>query len=216
MKNSRRPQFGLIAITMAVLVASCSPLMEEPIQALDESSLPSALDSSVDLNARKKVAVERNYSEKFTNHLMQVDENGIPTRIIPAYFPGMGEGNSTHMGKALTFLNQFASIGENGLTTVGAPVTQFYAKELAEIGINDIPNEVSSITTDGKGNSVWFRNIKNTVTPVGEEKSEFVANVEIIGGNGKFENATGYGVVIGFFNPKTGEGMSTISGKIKF
>lgn len=198
-------------------LASCSPIMDEPMQLQNSTEVSSeVLISNEDINARKKVVVERSYLEKFSNQLMQVDENGIMTQKIPAYFPGIGEGNSTHMGKALTFLNQFAFFNENILNSIGAPVTKFYAAELAEIGLINIPDEVSSITTDGKGNSVWFKNVENIVTPVSEDKSEFIAKVEIIGGTGKFESATGDGVVVGSFNPNTGEGESIIKGKIVY
>ncbi len=205
-----------MTIAGTVSISSCSTIVEEPMQLQNAKEVSSEVLNSSDIKARKKVAVERNYFEKFSNQLMQVDENGEPTQNIPAYFPGIGEGNSTHMGKALTFLNQFAFFNENGLNTIGAPVTQFYSEELVEIGLIDIPDDVSSITTDGKGNSVWFKNIENIVTPVTEDKSDFVAKVEIIGGTGKFENATGDGIVVGFFNPNTGEGESTIKGRIVY
>ncbi len=214
MKNSLWSRIGIFTISGSILLASCSSLTEEPIQLQEAGEVSSASDVSNDINARKKTAVERNYFEKFTNQLGSVDENGQPTNLIPAYFPGTGEGNSTHMGKAITFLNQYAFFNQNGLNTIGAPVTQFYAQELAEIGITNIPDNVSSITTDGKGNSVWFENIQNTVTPAGAERTDFVAEVKIIGGTGKFENATGDGLVVGYFNPQTGMGSSTINGKI--
>ncbi|MEN2282025.1 hypothetical protein AAGF08_07780 [Algoriphagus sp. SE2] len=217
MKKSFLSKIGLLTLVGSVIFASCSPIMEEPMQLQNPTEVTSeVLSPNEDINARKKVAVERNYFEHFSNQLIQVDENGIFTQNIPAYFPGTGEGNSTHMGKALTFLNQFAFVSENGLNTVGAPVTQFYASELAEIGLTDIPDEVSSITTDGNGNSVWFKNIENIVTPISEDRSVFIAKVEIIGGTGKFENAAGDGIVEGSFNPNTGEGENTIKGKIVY
>lgn len=214
MKNSILTRIGLLTITGSALMASCSPLTEEPIKLQEATEVFSADVNPADVNARKKSGVERNYSENFTNQLMQIDEDGNPTKGFPSYFPGIGEGNSSHMGKALTFVNQFASINENSLSSVGAPVTQFYEDELAQIGITNIPDEVSSITTDGKGNSVWFKNIENVVTPVSEEKSDFVAKVEIIGGTGKFEDATGSATVVGSFNPQSLIGMSSIKGRI--
>jgi hypothetical protein len=217
MKNSLWPKIGLLTIGASFLMASCSTLIEEPLQLQEVSEVGSLEEvNSADINARKKTVVERNYFERFSNQLSSVDENGQFTKEIPAYFPGTGEGNSTHMGKAITFLNQYAFINENGLNTIGAPVTQFYSLELAEIGLTEIPDEVSSITTDGKGNSVWFMNMQNTVTPVGPDRTDFVADVKIIGGTGKFEDATGDGQVIGNFNPQTGMGSSTIKGRIVF
>lgn len=209
-------KIGSMSLAGSFLIASCTPFTEEPIvveqAAIQEQAIN--LESSVDLNARK--SAEKNYFERFTNQIFSLDELGKPTIDIPAYFPGFGEGNSSHMGKAYSFLNQYASFGPNGLGTVGAPVTQFFADELAAMGLNELPEEVSSLTTDGKGNSVWFKNIQNNVTPTSDTRMDFQADVEIIGGTGKFEKASGTAVVEGYFNPLTGEGMSSIQGRIEF
>lgn len=216
MKKSMWSKLSMIAVAGSVLVASCTPYMEEPvlIQQDTESALLPSPGSSADPNAKK--AAEKNYFERFTNQLAQVDEQGKFTSSIPAYFPGTGMGNSSHMGKALSFLNQYASIGANGLGTVGAPVTQFYSTELKSLGIFVDNPEVSSVTTDGKGNSVWFKNVQNTVSSSTEDRTEFVAEVEIVGGTGKFENASGTATVNGYFNPQDGTGMSTIEGRIVY
>lgn len=210
-----RAKLGMMTLAGSVLMASCVPTMEEPaqIQQVTESEALVNTTSSTDLNARK--SVEKNYFERFANQLAQVDENGNPTNDFPAYLPGTGTGNSSHMGKASTFINQFASYGEYGLGTVGASVTQFYSEQLEALGIIVDNDEVSSVTTDGKGNSVWFKNIQNKVS-FSEERSNFEAEVEIVGGTGKFENATGTATVSGYFNPSNGQGMSTIQGRIEY
>jgi len=122
------------------------------------------------------------------------------------------------MGKAFTFLYQFARFGLNGLETVAAPVTMFSEESLIELRITDIPNEVSSLTTDGKGNSVRFTSTSNKVIP-GEDPNirlDFVAQVDIVGGTGKFAGAKGNGEVTGFINPSDGKGSSVIRGRIEY
>lgn len=216
MKKSISKKLGIIALAGSVLMASCSPIIDEstdPQQVIPEEVLVVS-ESSGDLNARKSTEVA--YYERFTNELFQIDESGNPTQSLPAYLPGTGVGSSSHMGKALTFINQYAS-GQNGLGTVGAPVNNIFGDKLAEIGIIIDNPEVSSVTTDGKGNSIWFKNKGNNVTPTSSpERFDFEAEVEIIGGTGKFEGATGSGTVTGYFNPSNGQGMSTIKGKMLF
>ncbi|MEB2786471.1 hypothetical protein [Algoriphagus persicinus] len=216
MKKSMWSTLSKMTLAGSVLMASCAPLMEEPtqIKQVTDSEALAAPESSTNPNARK--AVEKNYFERFTNQLAQVDENGNPTLSIPSFFPGTGSGNSSHMGNAFTFLNQYASVGANGLGTVGAPVTQFYSAELEDLGLVVDNPDVSSVTTDGKGNSVWFKNTQNTITTSSEERIDFEAEVEIVGGTGKFENASGAATVIGYFNPTNGQGMSTIQGRIEY
>ncbi|MEB2776938.1 hypothetical protein SYJ56_16600 [Algoriphagus sp. D3-2-R+10] len=216
MKKSMWSTLSMMTLAGSVLMASCSPFAEEPIQIqqVTDSEALVAPESFTNQNARK--TVEKNYFERFTNQLTQVDENGIYTPNIPAYFPGTGAGNASHMGKAVTFLNQYASFGVNGLGSVGAPVTQFYSSELEKLGIVVDNPDVSSVTTDGKGNSVWFKNKQNTITTSSEERSDFEAEVEIVGGTGKFENASGTAIVTGYFNPKNGSGSSTMQGTIVF
>ncbi|MBB6328315.1 hypothetical protein FHS59_003958 [Algoriphagus iocasae] len=216
MKKSMWSKIGSMSLAGSILLASCTSFTEEPT-IVEQSVIQeqaSSLESSVDLNARK--SAKRNYFERFSNQIISLDEFGNQTKEIPAYFPGFGEGNSTHMGKAYSFLNQYASFGPKGLGTVGAPVSQFFSKELAAMGLTKLPEEVSSLTTDGKGNSVWFKNIENNVTPTSDTRMDFQADVEIIGGTGKFKNASGTAVVEGYFNPLSGEGMSTIQGRIDF
>jgi hypothetical protein len=216
MKKTQLLQKPALILSATLVLFSCvqeteSPLMQENANRLEVLNTPPGGEE----NLRK--TADRNYSERFTNQLFQLDENGVPTDNILAYYPGTGDGNSTHMGKALTFINQRAVLVENGLATVAEPVTKFFSKELAALGLTDIPEEVSSITTDGKGNSVWFKSISNQVTfSETEPRADFKAVVEIIGGTGKFEKATGDGEVTGFFNPTNGEGSSVIRGRIVY
>lgn len=217
MRKNQFLQKPALILSATLLLFSCvqeteTPLMQEDANRLEILNTP----ASGEENLRK--TAERNYSERFENSLFMVPGPAyVEGRPDNAFYPGTGNGNSTHMGKAITFINQFAQFGPNGLETVAAPVTMFFSKELAAIGLTDIPEEVSSITTDGKGNSVWFRSISNQVVfnETGT-RADFNAKVEIIGGSGKFVNASGYGDVIGFFNPANGQGVSTMKGRIEY
>ncbi|RIW15843.1 hypothetical protein D0X99_10505 [Algoriphagus lacus] len=159
------------------------------------------------------------YQEKFTNQIFLVGDEasgwsqGAPA---PAWYPGTGFGNATHMGNAYSFINQYATLGPNGLSTVGAPVTQFFESELADLGLTGIPDAVSSLTTDGKGNAIYFKNVLNVTTPASPTRINFVAQVEIIGGTGIYKTATGTGEVNGYFNPQDGKGETTLRANIVF
>jgi len=214
-----------LALVLFFALSSCMSEMdvvEEPITS--ESELLGIVESDGGENLRKndKIAT-RAYFERFNNQLDPRNASGEPISSpdeFALFFPGIGIGNSTQMGKATTFLNQRLELTPEGPKTVGAPVTQFYSKELAELGIDVtlIGPEVSSVTTDGKGNSVWFENIVNEVEAPDPSTGlqSFTAQVKIVGGSGKFEDASGEGIAQGFFNPVNGEGSSTIRGEITF
>lgn len=156
-----------------------------------------------------------NYFETFQNNLFFVPGKGYQGGPAPGFYPGTGTGIATRMGTAVSFLNQFAFINGKELSTVGAPVTLFFTKELLALGLTNIPDEVSSITIDKKGNSIWVKNVKNSVTPINANLSSFIAEVEFIGGTGRFANFKGTGVVRGNFNPITGAGSSVTLGDLK-
>lgn len=217
MKKTQLVQKSALILSASLLLFSCVENPETPLIQEDANRLE-ILDSPINGEENLRKIADRNYSEKFTNQLIQLDEDGMPTRELFAYYPGTGKGNSTHMGKALTFINQLAQVGPNGdLETIAVPVTKFFSNELSALGLTSIPDEVSSITTDGKGNSVWFKSISNQVVfNATGTRADFKAVVEIIGGTGKFENASGSGDVVGFFNPTNGIGSSEIKGRIRY
>lgn len=149
--------------------------------------------------------VWRAYRDSFnTNYFVVPDfANGAgpETNYLPAWFPGSGIGNATHMGKANCFFNQYTSFGPGGISSVPAPVTMFFAAELAAAGITNVPDYVNSITFDKQGNSIWFQGGQTTTTPVGPTRINFSGTNTIVGGTGKFENATGSVSLSGYFNP---------------
>ncbi len=200
--------FGLCA---GIFATSCISDTESPILTEQlEKSVALSEGTSGEENLRK--LPEFNYIEKFSNQItVIVGGQGEFGSLV--FLPGTGVGNATFIGKSYSFLNQLA-IGPT--TTVSAPVTQFYSDELSDLGLVNIPDEVSSLTTDGKGNSVWYKNILNRTTPSSSTRTDFTADVEIVGGTGKFEGATGNGTVEGFFNPQDGKGSTTLRASIVY
>lgn len=205
--------FGL---TAGFLVTSCisdpeSPVLTEQL----EKSVALSEGTTGEENLRK--SSEYNYIEKFSNQLSFVPGPEFAGGPAPAWYPGVGVGMVNRMGKAQSFINQFAYFdGELGLVTVGAPVTQFYSEELTNLGLTGIPSEVSSLTTDGKGNAIWFENVKNVTTVISADRTDFEAEVNVIGGNGRFSRAEGSGIVKGYFNPNTGVGQSELTARIDY
>lgn len=211
-----------LSLAIALLISSCMPEGETPM-----TSEAAKLANEVAEAGNQEVGIENlrkspngvAYQEKFTNSISLIPDTGFTFETpFPAFYPGTGVGNATYLGKAYSFINQRAQLSTEGPITVGAPVTMFFSKELAELGLTNIPDEVSSLTTDGKGNTIYFKNILNVTTPVSETRINFTADVEIIGGTGKFETATGQGKVVGFYNPQseTGAGETTLRATIKF
>lgn len=158
------------------------------------------------LNSRRKT--EYNYFEETDNQLWFVPGDGYVGGPAPGFYPGVGTGKATKMGNISSFINQFATFQNNALVTVGAPVSMFFTNELTALGISNISDNVSSLSADGKGNAIFYQNISNTVTPVSETLSTFLAEVKVIGGTGKFKGAKGTGVVRGNFDPTSGAGSS--------
>jgi hypothetical protein len=206
-----------LSLISALVLSSCMSEVESPVaNELAKTTEESAEVSTGGENLRKSAAAY-NYSESFSNQLFEVDYVGENPFGI-SYFPGSGVGMANRMGKASSFLNQLALFdpASGGVITVNAPVTQFFSDELEALGLTNIPDEVSSLTTDGKGNAIWFKNIKNVTTPVSPTLTNFEAEVEVIGGNGRFSKARGQGVVRGTFNPTNGKGSSVLEARIDY
>lgn len=209
----------------AMLFWSCSASIDQEMETMEaEIADPTyeqviSLWQELDLEAGNpfgyRIGTSYNYFEIFDNNLFFVPAEGYQGGPAPGFYPGTGKGLATRMGKAQSFLNQFAFIEGSELKTVGAPVTLFFGDELTALGIKNIPNEVSSITIDKKGDSIWIKNISNTVTPISANLSSFLAEVEFVGGSGRFAKFKGSGVVRGNFNPMTGEGTSVTLGNLK-
>ena len=208
-------KFPGLVLGLGLVLSSCVSEMDAPT--VDKQFTLDELVSADQGGENLRMGTAYNYTETFENQLDPRPPYEETDQFALGYFPGVGKGMANRMGKAISFLNQLAvfDLQANAIITVAAPVTQFYGGELADLGLTGIPDEVSSLTTDGKGNAIWFKNIKNVTTSISDDLTEFEAEVEIIGGNGRFSRAKGQGVVKGTFNPLTGEGKSELKARIE-
>ncbi len=186
----------LLSLLVTLFIASCTK--EEITPFNDSGNTANSTEEPVVFGKNGK-QVKRIYSEWFT-----ATSTITPTEM-GVFNPGSGNGNATHMGKATNYFNQMVTFS-NGqpVGSTAAPVNQFFATELAAAGITNVPNSVSSITFDNDGNSVWFTSTTGTnLKPINATKVFFTANLDIIGGTGKFYGATGKVILSGFFNPQS-------------
>lgn len=173
---------------------------------LNETVAVSA-DDTLLTNRAKNEPVRRPYKDNhdtWYNFIPDIPGGWDPMNPapFPAWYPGGGEGNATHMGKANSYFNQYVTFIPPNIVSLHAPVTMFFNDALVAAGFPGVPPEVGSIVFDKKGNSIWFHAISNTATPVGPTRVEFAGINQIIGGTGKFEGATGEVTLNGYFNPQ--------------
>jgi len=145
--------------------------------------------------------VTRAYRDSFVNKLQFIPDiaNGwTPPNPAPAWFPGDGTGHVTHMGNAKMFFNQYAN--ESGL--VAAPVSMFFSPQLSGAGFANIPSSISTIIFDGEGNSIWFHHTSINVTVVSPTQATVLGTQDIVGGTGKFIEASGQVTLHASFNPQ--------------
>jgi hypothetical protein len=120
----------------------------------------------------------------------------------PAWYPGTGEGHMNLLGKAYAFVNMYVTLGQTGLQGTPAPINLFFSDELSSLGIQ-IPDAVTIFIFDKQGNSIWGNGAGTLpVTPVSETRVLFSGPIDIIGGTGKFANASGSFRISGYFNPQ--------------
>jgi hypothetical protein len=152
--------------------------------------------------------VTRAYRDSFDTWYQFVPDiagGWTPPNPAPAWYPGGGDGNATHVGNASTYFNQYASFGPTGLTSSAAPVTMFFGAQLASFSV---PSNVSTIVFDDKGNSVWFQSAGTQTMPVSPTRVNFTGTNNIVGGTGKFAGATGEVTINGYFNPQNQQDAS--------
>lgn len=153
----------------------------------------------------------------FYNFIPDVANGWTPPNPAPAWYPGGGSGNLTHLGNSNTFFNQYAVLGPNGLQTLAAPVNMFFASELQAVGLT-IPNNVTTIFYKDNGKSIWCEAIgASTSVPVSPTRIEFTAQLKIIGGTRQFSCAKGEVTLYGYFNPQNNQDAGfEVDGWIKY
>ncbi|WP_026952704.1 hypothetical protein [Algoriphagus mannitolivorans] len=212
--------WSVLGFALVLTLNSC--VQEEAAPLTMEESLP-VVESMTDLvSGSENLRKSPNgvvYQEKFSNQSLAGSE-GIP----PYAFPGFGTGNATYIGKSYSFFNQYANGAPNEfgeVTTVAAPVTEFFADQLTALGldvaqIDACAKTVSTLTTDGKGNTIWFTNVLNNAKFDQDGNITFEAQIEIVGGTGIFAKASGNGTVKGNVSGTTGQGTTLVRANIFF
>lgn len=129
---------------------------------------------------------------------------------VPAWYPGEGDGQLNLLGKSTGFVNMYLTMGPGGLMGTPAPVNLVFAARLSALGIT-VPDAVSIIMFDKQGNSIWASGGNLiTITPESATKVLFDFPAQIVGGTGKFANATGQFEGSGYFNPQDMEDVSLV------
>jgi hypothetical protein len=212
----KKNYFKWSAYTLAagLMLSSCISELESPLVEESASRQEAISEETSSGENLRKAPQSLPYQEKFTNQNFQ-----DPSK--PYAFPGSGLGNATHLGKGYSFFNQYAlgAPDANGVVfTTAAPVTEFFKNELIGLGLDpDLLDSnyktVSSVTVDEKGNSIWFFNISNKAQFDQFGNISFVAEVEIVGGTGKFKGAKGTATVVGNVGTN-GKGSTLVKGTI--
>jgi len=133
-----------------------------------------------------------------------IEAGYVAPNPAPGWYPGVAtEAHLNLLGKGQGFVNMHATFGAGGLECTAAPLNMFFADQLAEMGII-VPDAVAIIYFDKQGNSIWGRAIGTfNVTPASPTRATFSGgSAEILGGTGKFANATGSFAFSGYFNPQ--------------
>ncbi len=145
--------------------------------------------------------VTRPYHDSFDNAIRFIPDiagGWVAPNFAPSWLPGEGSGIVAHMGPATMYFNQYA----NGTTVVAAPVTMFFSSQLTDAGYTNVPSGVSTIVFDDKGNSIWFHHTSIIPTPVSATRVDVLVEEDIVGGTGRFADATGHVTLNTHYNPQ--------------
>ena len=184
-------------IFKSALILACFPLafgcQKETGFSTSKQDAAVATKANKDPNSK---LVKRAYHDSFTiilNFAPDLAGGWTPADVdAPAWYPGTGPGNATHMGNATTYFNNHTLRVSGTVWVYHAPVGMFYAKELAPFGVKPT-DSVTLVNDDGRGNSIWFtfapggvRSFHPDATHVGMTGTMYIVN-----GTGKFAGATG-------------------------
>jgi hypothetical protein len=188
----------MAGIALSVLITSINSCQKET--AIPEETLLPDIASGAN-HATAKRPFKGSFGTYY-NFVPDFANGWAPPNPAPAWYPGGGTGNLTHVGNCQTLFNQYATFGPGGLQSIGAPVNMFFASQLAAAGYT-VPNTVTTIFFHQQGKSVWSQAVGiSTTVPVSPSRVEFTASHIIIGGTKQFAGATGEYVISGFFNPQ--------------
>lgn len=165
-------------------------------KSIDTAPAKAAADASVSSEAKKPVA--RQYKDSFnTGYKFMPDPGYVFPNPGPGYYPGRGKGYASYIGKATTYFNSYVA-GPPDFLAGPASVNIFFKAKLAPY---KVPDAANSVVVDDKGNSIWFAATSLLQYPVSETRIQFNGTADIIGGSGKFINASGSVTINGYFNP---------------
>jgi hypothetical protein len=179
---------------------------------------------------RKGKQVERPFKGRMVSYTTIVGDEAAgwtPGNLLPGWFLGSGEGNATHIGKFNTYFSQYGvPVSVNEAQVVGVPVTMFFTEELlehftpAEIRLMT-ELEVSMVIFDKHGNSIWSARVPGTRTVTLEDASsvEVFQELIIVGGTGRFADASGSFTLSGFTeldSSRPGRGELRLDGVIVY
>lgn len=157
----------------------------------------------------------------------------VPGAVSFANLPGAGSGTALNMGNIGTWFNQlaFSPTGEAPWTgTVAAPLVE--ASTYPQDGLRSVTSVINwlQLPTSINGNVIWsvvynaggdavFLAMSGPSTSVVESdgKISFSGDGIIVGGRGKFENASGTYHFTGYLNPNDlNDGEYAIDGSISY
>lgn len=188
-------------IVKAALVIAVTALFFSCQKDVSELAVDNPLDSKA---ATVKKTQEHKLKGEFSSAWYWVvpGPGWVDPNPAPAWYPGEGVGHMNLLGKAYAFVNMYITFGQSGLQGTPAPINLFFSDELDDLGIT-LPDAVTIFMFDKQGNSIWGSGVGTLpVTPVSQTRVLFSGPIDIIGGTGKFANASGSYKISGYFNPQ--------------